>query len=133
MSVPQRPIQNTTMAMGSVLCGFLWFWLLWHDAKPHEIDPARCKIWGPGLTPDRIVMPARYFFIELVDSLDQRFALSLDTVRSSNEHELNSAKNRMEKKMGGMYRTVPDRSSMKSSSSVSYSLLSDRSQMENLQ
>ena len=78
-------------------------------------------------------MPARYFFIELVDSLDQRFALSLDTVRSSNEHELNSAKNRMEKKMGGMYRTVPDRSSMKSSSSVSYSLLSDRSQMENLQ
>jgi hypothetical protein len=32
-----------------------------------EIDPAECLIWGPGLFPDKIVMPARYFFIQAVN------------------------------------------------------------------
>jgi hypothetical protein len=33
-----------------------------------EIDPAECQIWGPGLFPDQIVMPARYFYIQAVDN-----------------------------------------------------------------
>ena len=32
-----------------------------------DIDPAECQIWGPGLFPDQIVMPARYFYIQAVD------------------------------------------------------------------
>jgi hypothetical protein len=32
-----------------------------------DIDPAECPIWGPGLFPDKIVMPARYFYIQAVD------------------------------------------------------------------
>jgi hypothetical protein len=31
------------------------------------VDPAECQIWGPGLYPDQIVMPARYFYILAVD------------------------------------------------------------------
>ncbi|PNF41553.1 KDEL motif-containing protein 1 [Cryptotermes secundus] len=31
------------------------------------VDPAECQIWGPGLQPDKIVMPARYFYIVAVD------------------------------------------------------------------
>jgi hypothetical protein len=26
-----------------------------------SVDPAESQIWGPGLYPDQIVMPARYF------------------------------------------------------------------------
>jgi len=33
-----------------------------------EIDPAECQIWGPGLFPDKIVMPARYFYVQAVDN-----------------------------------------------------------------
>lgn len=31
------------------------------------VDPAECQIWGPGLHPDKIVMPARYFYIVAAD------------------------------------------------------------------
>ncbi|CAH1183215.1 unnamed protein product [Phaedon cochleariae] len=31
------------------------------------VDPKLSRIWGPGLYGDKIVMPARYFFVELVD------------------------------------------------------------------
>lgn len=33
-----------------------------------EVSPKLTKVWGPGLTPDKFVMPARYFFLEAVDS-----------------------------------------------------------------
>lgn len=33
-----------------------------------EIDPTECQIWGPGLFPDQIVMPARYFYIQAVNN-----------------------------------------------------------------
>lgn len=32
---------------------------------------ARTKIWGPGLYPDKIVMPARYFFVQIDDENDE--------------------------------------------------------------
>lgn len=32
-----------------------------------EIDPRRCVVWGPGLSPDA-VLPVRYFYIQSVDS-----------------------------------------------------------------
>jgi hypothetical protein len=35
--------------------------------KGSVVDPAQSQIWGPGLFPDRIVMPARYFYIQAVD------------------------------------------------------------------
>lgn len=31
------------------------------------INPEKTKIWGPGLKPDSINMPARYFFIHPVN------------------------------------------------------------------
>jgi hypothetical protein len=31
------------------------------------VDPAESQIWGPGLYPDQIVMPARYFYIQALD------------------------------------------------------------------
>lgn len=33
------------------------------------INPEKTKIWGPGLKPDSINMPARYFFIHPVNEL----------------------------------------------------------------
>lgn len=29
-----------------------------------SFDLKKTKVWGPGLQPDKIVLPARYFFIE---------------------------------------------------------------------
>jgi hypothetical protein len=37
------------------------------SSKGSVVDPAECKIWGPGLYPDQIVMPARYFYIQAAD------------------------------------------------------------------
>jgi hypothetical protein len=31
------------------------------------VDPAESQVWGPGLYPDQIVMPARYFYIQALD------------------------------------------------------------------
>lgn len=30
----------------------------------HSFDLKKTKVWGPGLHPDKIVLPARYFYIE---------------------------------------------------------------------
>lgn len=30
-------------------------------------DETKEEVWGPGLFPDKIVMPARYFFVKLND------------------------------------------------------------------
>lgn len=32
-----------------------------------SVDVQRTKVWGPGLEPDKIVLPVRYFFIEPID------------------------------------------------------------------
>jgi hypothetical protein len=37
------------------------------SSKDSVVDPEECQIWGPGLFPDQIVMPARYFYIQAVD------------------------------------------------------------------
>ncbi|KAK7861819.1 hypothetical protein R5R35_000582 [Gryllus longicercus] len=41
-----------------------------------EVDPQKCVVWGPGLHPERIVLPARYFFISTVDSNGVPFSKS---------------------------------------------------------
>lgn len=32
-----------------------------------DVDPHKTIAWGPGLNPEKIVMRARYFFLQLVD------------------------------------------------------------------
>lgn len=32
-----------------------------------EVSPKLSKVWGPGLAPNKFVMPARYFFVEPVN------------------------------------------------------------------
>ncbi|XP_044752977.1 protein O-glucosyltransferase 2-like [Coccinella septempunctata] len=41
------------------------------------VSPKFTRIWGPGLHPDKIVMPARYFFIEARDNYNKRFNHSI--------------------------------------------------------
>lgn len=40
-----------------------------------KIDPAECQIWGPGVFPDQIVMPARYFYIQAVDNYKHKYVV----------------------------------------------------------
>ncbi|CAH0558215.1 unnamed protein product [Brassicogethes aeneus] len=42
-----------------------------------EVSPEFTKVWGPGLLPDLIVMPARYFFIQAVDIKNETIEESL--------------------------------------------------------
>lgn len=42
-----------------------------------SLDVQKTKIWGPGLKPDTIVLPVRYFFIEAFDRQGKRFNESL--------------------------------------------------------
>lgn len=37
-----------------------------------EVDPLKSKVYGPGLAPDNIVFPVRYFFIEVYDTSGER-------------------------------------------------------------
>jgi len=37
-----------------------------------NLSPSASLIWGPGLLPHEIVLPARYFFIQLVDRDGQK-------------------------------------------------------------
>ncbi|PSN36213.1 KDEL motif-containing protein 1 [Blattella germanica] len=41
-----------------------------------KIDPTQCSVVGPGLYPDKIVMPARYFYIESVDKNNNKLTES---------------------------------------------------------
>lgn len=43
---------------------------------PDPVDPARCRVYGPGLRPDEIVLPARYFFIQTADSTGAELRVS---------------------------------------------------------
>ncbi|XP_046385812.1 protein O-glucosyltransferase 2-like [Ischnura elegans] len=47
-----------------------------------EIDPINTLVWGPGLKPSQIVMPARYFYIHGVNSKLQRLNKSPGNVFS---------------------------------------------------
>lgn len=42
------------------------------DVYGSSIDVSKTRIWGPGLYPERIVLPARYFFIRAVDENNVR-------------------------------------------------------------
>lgn len=37
-----------------------------------SVDVERTKVWGPGLEPDKIVLPVRHFYIEPVDAYGKR-------------------------------------------------------------
>lgn len=37
-----------------------------------SVDVGRTKVWGPGLEPDKIVLPVRHFYIEPVDAYGKR-------------------------------------------------------------
>jgi hypothetical protein len=50
-----------------LLSGFVLDGVRLVSSTDSDIDPAECRIWGPGLFPDKIVMPARYFYIQVVD------------------------------------------------------------------
>lgn len=47
--------------------GILIIYFFFLSIQCQNISPKFSKIWGPGLHPDKIVMPARYFFIEARD------------------------------------------------------------------
>ncbi|XP_067001776.2 protein O-glucosyltransferase 2 [Anabrus simplex] len=39
-----------------------------HCKSKVEVSPLNTVVWGPGLTPDEIILPARYFYIHAVDT-----------------------------------------------------------------
>nr|CAI5829084.1 unnamed protein product [Callosobruchus analis] len=41
-----------------------------------QVNTKEFKIWGPGLEPDKIVMPARYFFVELTCTGPEEWSLT---------------------------------------------------------
>jgi hypothetical protein len=55
-----------------LLCGFVLEGAQLVCSIDLDVDPAECYIWGPGLFPDQIVMPARYFYIQAVDKYKQK-------------------------------------------------------------
>ncbi|XP_046990753.1 protein O-glucosyltransferase 2-like [Schistocerca americana] len=61
---------------------FVVVYLIFTCINCGEIDPASSVVWGPGLSPDLIVMPARYFFIHAMDSNKTRFQSSQGDVFS---------------------------------------------------
>ncbi|XP_034105914.1 protein O-glucosyltransferase 2-like [Drosophila sulfurigaster albostrigata] len=42
--------------------------------KEQVVDVKKSLVWGPGLKPDHIVLPARYFFIHAVDESGKKFS-----------------------------------------------------------
>ncbi|XP_030561243.1 protein O-glucosyltransferase 2-like [Drosophila novamexicana] len=42
--------------------------------EDQSVDVKKTLVWGPGLKPDDIVLPARYFFIHAVDKTGKKFA-----------------------------------------------------------
>jgi hypothetical protein len=58
--------------MNLLLLGIVLDSMLLVSSKDSAVDPAECQVWGPGLYPDQIVMPARYFYIQAVDKHKHR-------------------------------------------------------------
>ncbi|CAD7078874.1 unnamed protein product [Hermetia illucens] len=52
------------------------FILLKYGSSSKLVDPSKSLVWGPGLKPDKIVLPARYIFIHAVDRDGVRFRKS---------------------------------------------------------
>lgn len=48
-------------------CIFLILLFQFAICKEQIVDVKKTLVWGPGLKPDSIVLPARYFFIHAVD------------------------------------------------------------------
>lgn len=42
------------------------------------VSASKTKVWGPGLTPDKVVLPVRYFFIQVVDEQGREYVSSLN-------------------------------------------------------
>ncbi|KAJ8913564.1 hypothetical protein NQ315_017115 [Exocentrus adspersus] len=42
-----------------------------------EVSAELSKVWGPGLAPDKIIMPARYFFIQVVNAANNNITTPL--------------------------------------------------------
>lgn len=51
---------------------FLILAILYPNCFTEDVDVKLSKVWGPGLQPHLISMPARYFFVQAVDSKNQR-------------------------------------------------------------
>lgn len=58
----------------TVLYIFLSSFFIYTQAE-FKLDPGNTKVWGPGLIPHKIIMPARYFFIHAVDDQGNRYIL----------------------------------------------------------
>lgn len=37
-----------------------------------DIDPSKTIVWGPGLNPEKVILKARYIFLQLRDSVGQK-------------------------------------------------------------
>lgn len=37
-----------------------------------SVDVEKTKVWGPGLEPDKIILPVRYFYIQAIDGYGNR-------------------------------------------------------------
>ena len=69
-----RRISHVTGGMRAVAAFLLALCLALsaNGGKKFKVDPKKSKVYGPGLTPHRIVYPARYFFIEAHDMKGNR-------------------------------------------------------------
>ncbi|KAJ9574240.1 hypothetical protein L9F63_026113 [Diploptera punctata] len=50
-----------------LLCALFLWGLAPINTVQVSIEPSLCEVWGPGLYPDKITLPARYFYIQAVD------------------------------------------------------------------
>lgn len=70
---------------------FVVFWGLLFNVIPstvgnESLDSKLTLVWGPGLEPHEVVMPARYFFIQAVDKNNNRYINRLDLITLSRKH-----------------------------------------------
>ena len=65
-----RVVFSRILILLSTLCHF-------GHGSSSELDPEKSRVYGPGLVPHEIVLPARYFFIEAVTSDNQKYECSV--------------------------------------------------------
>lgn len=51
------------------ICPFI----LVSPASKVEVDTGKSVVWGPGLSPEDLVFPARYFFVQLYDKENNKY------------------------------------------------------------
>ncbi len=54
-----------------VLMTFILSQVLGEDLSS-QISPEHSRIYGPGLSPDRVRLPCQYFFVSIKDHLNER-------------------------------------------------------------